>query len=136
MSFIELDGLGEVKESQLHPEGPANLAISFVGEPYQNDKGRTVIKVVCQIEEEGDWMAVNHFLALPMGDDEESTKEALMRNTARFLHLVGCPIENNGFDPNDMAGTRFQANLMQSEPSADGVVYNNIVLPRLPQEEE
>lgn len=135
MSFIELDGLGDVKESQLHPEGPANLRISFVGDPYQNDKGRTVIKCVCQIEEEGDWLPVNHFLALPMASDEEDTKDALMRNTARFLHLVSCPMEDNGFDPSDMVGAAFQANLTQSEPTSEGAIYNNIVLPRLPAEE-
>lgn len=136
MSFIEVDGLGNVKEPTVHPEGPAQLRVIHVGEPYNSPKsGRLVVQVMHEIEEAGDWQPVNHYLTFPMEGDEDNTKSLMMLGLARYLHAAGAPMEGNGFDPNDLNGLSFQAYLIQSEPNDNGDVFNNIKLPRLPNED-
>ncbi len=140
MSFIELDGFGDVKEGKVHPEGPADLRITKVEEDTSK-KGRAMI--VCTIAfEDGDedYIPVREYLSLPREGDEEDTRKALMRNIKRFLAAFGVPFERNGFNIADLPGCTARLMVRQEEPEdesqkAAGVMYNRVNYPKLKDEE-
>ena len=136
MSFIEVEGLSEVQEGKIHPEGMVDLRVDDA-EQYTNDKGRDVIRCRIRIEEEGEWMPFMHFLAMPMEEDDQDKRKTIIRSMKRFLYWFNVPMEDNGFAVEDITGCT--ANLMiiqqESQDETSDDMFNALKLPRVPNAE-
>lgn len=140
MSFVQLDGIGDVKEPTIAPDGSYELVITDA-EAYQSEKnGRTIVK--CRIEFEGhdDYASFMHFLALPSRDlDIDGHQEGpeagqrkydmMMLSTRRFLELWGIPYEG-GFAVEDFHGARCKGKVT-SETDDEGRTFQRLVVPRI-----
>lgn len=139
MPFIDLgESFRDAKETPLAPEG--QLYDLICGDP---DVGDTSIIVPISFES-GEYRPMRHYLNLPQPRDLERDKErnqpagTTSRNKMlflkRFCYLFNIKYTENGFDTNDIAGARARANVSITEPNDKGDTYNQIVLPRLPDE--
>lgn len=139
MSFIELNGINEVVEPTIAPDGSYELMISIV-DPYTKDDGRSVIKTSIEFVDFPDYARFNNWLALPDrkldienhegGHDAGQKKfNNMLLNVKRFLALWSIQADN-GFDPMDLMGARCHANIT-SETDDQGRTFQRLLIPRI-----
>jgi len=138
MTFLQVGGLGDAKEPQLLPETRTTLVVDDV-HTYESDKnGRTITRIRHNVDDERytECNAVMHWLSYPMEDDEPETARLLTRGLKRYLVMSGVPFEAEGFNEEDLYGASFEANIIQDENEESGEVFNKIVVPRLPEDQD
>lgn len=131
MSFLELGGLGDAKEPEIYPEGEATLVVDDVHSYIKDDTKNQVIRVRHQIQDDGDWAPVYHYLSFPgEGDDEEKAKTKILM-IRRYLEMAGISYEANGFNEEDLYGANFTAALQVEHDEERNRDNNRINVPRL-----
>lgn len=94
------------------------------------------IRISIGIDDHLDAPNVSHFCSLPKADDDEGKAKFKARMLKRFLVAFNIPHDEDGFDVEDFPGAASELELRLSDPDENGNVYNRLVLPRLPDEEE
>lgn len=141
MPFVELNGMNDLKEPTLAPDGDYNLAITSA-EAYVNDKGRDVIKTRIEFEDHPEYAGFYHWVALPNmkldvdehpeGPEEGKKKyERMQLGVKRFLEQWGIPYDN-GFATEDLNGARTHAYVTIEARDDDPTKSNQrLITPRL-----
>jgi len=129
MSFIQLEGLNEVAEPQIQPEGSYDLVISDV-EDYVNDNGRTIIRLRLEFEGNDEAASFLYWISLPKEDDEIETQKLLLLSTKRCLAAFGISIDD-GFDPSDLVGATGNSAVSVEIPEGMDNEVNVLKLPKL-----
>ena len=137
MPFINVN-LSEIQEAKPVPNGKYDLVIVSCEETLTKEKQRPQFKIGIAIEGHDDAPPVNHYQGIPDPADEPNTfafKALLMK---RLLTLFGIAVSKDGFDTSSLAleliGARAKGELRLGKPNDSGVVYNELVLPRLKDE--
>jgi len=135
MSFIEINGLGDVQEDSVQPEGEYNLIVVDRYTYQKEGASNYIIRIKHAFEGIDNAMPATIWLSLPGPDDTPDVMKFKLRTLARYLHASGIPFESNGFNDEDIEiGTTFSCRVTLSEPDDNGNSYNNLLLPRLPHE--
>lgn len=133
MPFIDV-GLDQAQEPEAVPEGPYNLRVISFDSNQRTKAGDPKFLAVIAIEDEDHPDAQNVFLhmAVPTEQDDASKASFKRLQIARFLHAFGIPVEDNGFNDEDVIGCTADNVLLKQDELDDGTVVNVIQLPRLP----
>ncbi len=131
MAFVNLKGLDSVSEPKPVPEGTYTLRVVNVQTYTKEDTGRTVTKIVHEIDGHPDAAPVTLFLVHPKEDDDPGQNQRRLLDFKRYLTLAGVPFDESGFTEEDLYGATFEAYLRLGEPDQNGTQYNEIRLPRL-----
>lgn len=144
MPFIDMGNeFGDTKEAELAPQGRKYDLLCHDIEELEKE-GKRSLRVTMRIEgEDQDYAPFSHFLSLPnpeldqRNDEDKGHSPGTTTNTKmlmikRFLHAFDVPFTTQGFDPQDIPGSRSRLELTQE-------VYNDrrnqrISLPSLPEE--
>ena len=111
MSFIQLQGLADVKEKEHAPKGSNyNLTISDVVRYTKEETDNEVFKLTVDIEG-GTFRNVKHYLSLPGPQDDPSKTETKLLMIKRFLNMCGVPFSNDGFDEEAIYGATWVGGL-------------------------
>ena len=132
MSFITFGkSFSEVQEQKPVPAGIYHLrAVSVDG--YEKN-GKQSLKIMHEIEGHPEAGQVSHFLNLPVEGDEKLDIKMLF--IKRYLAAFHVPMEDNGFNPDDILGAEADVSLSLTEPrEGSSAVYNQIDLPKLADE--
>lgn len=132
MPRIEVN-LADTHEPQPVPAGQRYKLTIAEAEfrPEKND-----IRVSIGIDEHVTAPNVTHFISLPKPEDDEKKANFKRIMLARFLYWFGIPQDGDAFDTDDFPGATAELDLSLSEPNDNGDVYNRLVLPRLPRDNE
>lgn len=136
MPFIQAP-LAEVKEDVQVPEGEYDLRVVDVKvRESEKDDINTVYALTIAVESDEfpNAQPVRHWLTIPKPSHEYA--DLMWRSLKRFLHCFGIPFEANGFDDGDLEGATGRCFVGVAEPDEQGNTYNELRLPRLPQEED
>lgn len=137
--FINMPGLGDVREPKPVPAGRYDLTIAtaeFVD--AKSPEKAPNVKVSIGIDGHLDAPNLTHFISLPKQGEEASKTHFKLLMIKRFLHQFGIPYDQSrGFEVSDFPGARCNAQVNLSEPDPDtGAIYNRLALDRLPTEEK
>ena len=143
MSFIELEGMNDLKEPTLAPDGEYALMITSAElKDSRNSPGRGVIHCRIEFEDHDDYQSFMHWVALPSrqldidqnpdGPEEGQKKyNRMMLGVKRFLTLFNVPMEN-GFNVEELSGARTVAGVTQEAREDDESQINQrLVVPRV-----
>lgn len=134
MPFVNLPGLGDAKEGKAVPESRRPLTVDNV-KSYESDKGRHILQITHRIDDaDDDVLPVTIWLGHPKEDDDARTAKFMLLQLKRYFYMANVPFEADGYNEEDLYGASFEANLTLVENEETGEKYNNIVLPRLPDE--
>lgn len=130
MSFIQLVGIGEVKELACASEGRYSVVITDA-KMHEGKEDKTSIRCVLEIED-GDNRYANifHYISLPDGKDGAKDQMKLLM-AKRFFVQFGVPFDD-GIDMEALVGCRAEVNLGIDE--YQGQLKNILKLDRLPSE--
>ncbi len=73
---------------------------------------------------------IYHYLVWPDDTVDRESRERTIRNNKRFLHAFGVPIQDGGFDTEDLLGATATMMVGQEEGD-DGVIRNRLRIPRM-----
>ena len=107
MGFIDLEGIGDVKEKDLIPVGTYDFVIDDVkSEPKEG--GATGINLRCSAVgmSEEDYQPVFHYLTAPGQDHDKDAKAFLLLSIKRFCHIADVPLDG-GLNEEDLMGATF-----------------------------
>lgn len=129
-------------EPTIAPAGRYVLQITEAKEQVtgaqSKNPGSPMIRVSIGFPEHDDYQNFNHFIMLPTEEDDQKTVNNKVLNLKRFLTLFNIPFANGELDvPGlimDMTGATVQGEVGQTEPNANGDVYNNLKVPRIQQD--
>lgn len=163
MSFIEMPGLGDIKEQRIADENTYDLIItakeSYAKTPenervapgtegfaaVMEDALNYVIHVTIAFDGEPDLQPFSHWVTLPVPLDEPDKVKGKIRRLKRFLLLTKTPFDQNGFDEDDLFGATFSAFVTSEEmtdrdnqPMTDGSgaprFVNRLIVPRFKED--
>lgn len=125
MSFIDVDGLGDVKEQEAVPEGMYDVIVSKVLEKKDGD---TLIglSVIHEIEGDFDAPSVFHYLSFPIAGDDEKKVNNKKRFLKKYLDTFQIDVTKKGFDAALLEGATARVSLKLDE--FNGKVTNKINL--------
>lgn len=136
-SFVEIP-LDDVHEDKIVPEGEYELVASEVREIKDDESQKItayVVPLLIQDPPKGiapeDVGEVSLWLNLPAADDEPRDKKYKILNIKRFLHHFGVAQSGNGFNPQDVPGSKARCLVKQQVGKKDGVTRNIVVLPKI-----
>lgn len=129
MSFINLQGIQEVRELKNAPEGRYRMRI-VNAQSHETDNGMS-IQTILEIEADERYANVFHYVALPNGKDAAKDQMKLLM-AKRFFTQFGIPYEQNGVEIESFVGCAAEANLGVDE--YQGQTKNVLKLDRLPTE--
>lgn len=126
-------------EPTIAPKGRYTLRITEAKEqvtgPNSKNPGSPMIRVSIGFPENVEYQNFNHFIMLPTEDDDAKSLNNKVLGLKRFLTLFRVPFANGELDvPQlimDMVGSEADAEVSQTEPNAEGNVYNGLVVPRI-----
>jgi hypothetical protein len=131
MPVIQTD-LSEVKEPRPVPRATYALTISEAN--IIEDKHRVAVSI--GIDDHLDAPNINHTLWLDKDTDEDWQRTSNALNTKRFLVAFGIPHDDTEYNTDDFAGAKAEMEVSLTDPDSQGRVWNRLILPRLPDEEE
>ena len=142
MPFIDVGtDFKNAKETPLAPEAQYDLRCGAA--EVETDKDRIVIPIEF---ESGEYRPMRHFVNLPRAKDiDRDNERGVPHGTTtknkqlmikRFCYLFQIPYTDTGFDTDDVAGARARATVTTTPTDDRGNSYNQVVLPRLPEEAE
>lgn len=137
MTVIPVD-LNDVKEPSIAPAGRYNLQVleCKLGETGPNSKnpGTPMFTISVGFPDDIDYVPLRHFIVLPSQGDDAKTMKNKSLGLKRFLQAFRIPFSSNGIDTEElqlsMIGATANLEVSQSEPNAEGNIYNNLKLPR------
>ena len=141
MPFVTVEGLDELQDEKLSPEGSYSLLIVAATDKDKqgNDllsKGedgkpkRKMVRVSIRNEDLEDASLINHMLVFPVEEDEKQTRTLLMRNIKRFLTVFNVPIAG-GFNVDDLEGARGECLVaLEERNDKKGEFQNVLKLPK------
>lgn len=129
MSFINLQGLQEVKELRNAPEGRYLLRVTSA-KMHVTDNGVS-IQTILEIEASQKYANVFHYVALPNGQDAGKDQTKLLM-AKRFFTQFNIPIDGDGVEIEQFVGCSAEANLGVEE--YQGQSKNVLRMDRLPTE--
>lgn len=154
MSFIK-QAIADAKESEVAPEGTYDLRVHSAEEHVKQgaDKATSVKCVILFETGDGNYMPINHYIPLVTGDEEDDDKSSAEQKVnnklvmqKRFLELFNVSYQDDGFDPDDIAGATAEGvgviqdiqekNNLTGEVYATPFVSNKIRLPKSKSEEK
>lgn len=132
MGFMEVADLNEDYEDHPVEEGAYDLRIIKATEGLTKNGDRTMITVVIAVDGEDGVGAssIFHYICFPKSDDEDSTRRLMMQGITRFLKTFDVPMDDTGFDVEDMVGCTANNVLVKqdSRELADGTIFTSNVL--------
>lgn len=137
MTVIPVD-LGDVQEPSIAPQGRYNLQVleCVLKETGPNSKnpGNPMFQISVGFPDDIDYVPLRHFIVLPSEGDDAKTMKNKALGLKRFLQAFNVPYDRNGIDTEalqvQMIGATANLEVGQSEPNAEGNIYNNLKLPR------
>lgn len=137
MPFINVN-LDDSHESKPLPNGKYDLVITECVEVLTKAAQKPQYKITLQVEGHDNAPPVYHYQGLPSEGDEPSATAFKALLLKRFLKLFNIPYDSAGIDTEalamEMVGARAKAELKLGEPNDSGMVYNQLVVPRLADE--
>lgn len=141
MPFIDAgEDFKSAKETPLAPEGDL---YDLICDEAKYEDGKDYIEVPIRFET-SEYRPMRHFLNLPRDADANrdndrgvpagTTRKNKQIMIKRFYYLFNISYSDEGFDTDLIAGARARAGVSQSDADDRGNIYNNIILPRLPDE--
>jgi hypothetical protein len=133
MPLIDLPDLNQNFEPSPVPEGSYDLRIANC-EAKDSKAGKPMYQMMMIVEdnEYPNAQPINFFLSIPQPNDDQKTMQFKMQNIKRFLTAFDIPFEASGFNDEDVVGaTARQISVTQTEPTEEGLVYNEMHLPRV-----
>lgn len=138
MTFIAVN-FDDAVEPTIAPQGRYELLITEAKAvetgPNSKNPGSPMLRVSIGFPENVEYQTFNHFIMLPTGDEDKKTLNNRVLGLKRFLVMFGVPFDNHGIDVEqitmEMVGCRANGEVRQTEPNADGNVYNSLVVPRI-----
>lgn len=126
-------------EPVIAPQGSYTLQITAaqLAETGPNSKrpGSPMLKINIGFPDDVEYQSFNHFIMLPNEDDDKKQLNNKVLGLKRFLTLFNVPFSNGELDIEglamDMVGSTARAEVKQTEPNAEGVQYNSLVVPRI-----
>lgn len=104
MSFVEVP-LGAAQEAEAVPEAEYDLRVAKF-EQTTSKAGNNMYKAIVLVESEDhpNPSPIVEYLTLPNGADDEHANMKLL-NIKRFLAIFGVPMEESGFNDEDVVGS-------------------------------
>lgn len=135
MTFLQLNGLNDVRAPEIHPEGRVPLCI--VDAKVTEKDGKTNVRVILEIEEPhpqpgASYQNIFHYVSLPNANDDSDKVQTKLRMAKQFFVQFGIPF-NNGINVEEMVGCRAEANITAEE--YEGQLSNKIKTDPLPRGE-
>lgn len=150
MPFIDMGTeFGDTKEPELAPEGREyDLICKEIEENKDLAKGKNNIRVMILFESE-DYAPMFHYIGLPIPEKDQrndedkghapgTTTRTKMLMLKRFLTAFNVPFAANGFNPQDIVGSRARLAVTQETYKRDdGSISrsNRVTIPPLPSED-
>lgn len=129
MSFIELDGISDVHEPVVAPEGSYDFVIASA--QIKEKEGKKNILVILEFENvDANYANVMHNVSLPTSDDDPEKRKNKLLFAKRFFVQFGIPFEG-GVDIETFSGCRGRAKVKTDE--YEGKVKNILNLESLPE---
>lgn len=144
MPFIPVN-LDDVKEPKPAPEGRYRVQITGakVTKASENSKhpGHPQLQVTVGLPDEDSVPTFSHYISFPHPDDEPNSANFKMLLLKRFLHAFDLPYDPKGIDTEklcmEMVGRSTEMAVTQQASNKDpSAMFNALVLPRLPDEED
>lgn len=135
MSFIQMTGIDQASEPQPMPEAEYRMMVLGPGvldEIGQNKTPALVFKL--GFIEHPEAQNVRLTIWMPKPDDDAQKRNFKTLMLRRFLEAFQIPYDANGFNPEDAAGAEATVLVKLGEPNEQNMQYNEIVLPKLPNE--
>ena len=144
MPFIDMgEDFGKTAEVPMAVEGEYDLVCGDVG--HNTDNGKNTLSIQMKFED-GNYAPFLHFIALPQtekdkakdqdkGNTPGTTSKTKMLFAKRFCNAFGVEFTETGFDTKDIPGSRARIGISQSPADDQGRIFQNLRLPRLPDEE-
>lgn len=134
MTFLNIEGLGAAKESEVAPEGEYDLRVVSLEENQSKKSGKPKLQAMITIEgEQEDYQPIFLHMMLPEPDGEYNNLR--LRDIKRFCMLFSIPFEADGFNLDDAAGATAHGRVTVEE-NDKGEPQNSIILPRLEDEDD
>lgn len=137
MPFINVN-LDDIQEAKPVPGGKYEVQITACEETLTKEKQKPQYKMTLMILGHDDAPPVNHYQGIPAEDDEPNTAQFKALLLKRLLALFKIHVGKEGFDTSALAmeliGASATVELRLGKPNDSGVVYNELVLPRLKEE--
>ena len=142
MPFIEA-AIKDAKESVAVPEGEYDLRIVGVYDQVE-ENGFVICNVAIESGDHPNAALIRYFLNVPQNDDEPQKTSFKLLMMKRFLSAFEVPFEDTGFNTDDLEGATATLGLKQRSVDKDKqgntlsvpMIFNDIILPRLVEEEE
>ena len=132
MSFIELQGIEDVKEKELLPVAEYDFVVTDVKGEESSDSDAYKIRVRLEAEGAGDeYQPIWHYLTTPGSNDDADKRYWKLIMIKRFLHMCNLKLDG-GFNMEDLMGARLRAKIDASE--YEGREGRNLLLPQVPNE--
>lgn len=131
MSFIEMEGIDDVKEAEIQPEGEYNLVITSVTEGRNKDNNRDMIKCRLEFADYPEAQSILHQIALPNEEDDKDKRKFMLLMLKRFLAVFGVQMEGGGFEVEDLQGATGICKVKVDRPDGFDDDVNQLVLPKL-----
>lgn len=128
--------MGRGVEQTVAPEGDGyHLVVSKV-EAKETKKGDPMdVLTIRIVGADGQYSPFRHYITYPKADDSDDFVAMKAREIRRLCHLFGVDYSDDGFDPEDLAGTETTEGRLavESFEKDDGTVIENnrLVLPRV-----
>lgn len=139
MGFINTR-MGDAPEVKVASEGMYDLHVIRAELQRTKKDDRDMISVGIAIEGPEDYEILNQWFVLPNEDDweEENGRKAKMflRNLKRFLHVFGIEWSTEGFELESLEGAAGKCLVTTRTNEDTGQVFNDLRLPRLPEDAE
>lgn len=143
MSFMQLDGINDLREPTMAPEGEYALMITHAEvKDSKNSPGREVIHCRIEFTDHDEYASFMHWVAMPSkkldidenSDGPEEGKKKYTRmalGVKRFLNLFSIAMDD-GFATEDLMGACAIAGVAQEERSDDpSKVNQRLIVPRI-----
>lgn len=132
----------DATEPTIAPAGTYDLQITQVDvkETGPNSKvpGTPMYRISIGFVDNPDYLNLSHFAVLPSEEDDAKAINNKVLGLKRLLVAFKVPFQSGELDLEslamDMVGATARCEVGQTEPNADGAVYNNLKLPRIPEE--
>lgn len=133
MGFVNMDLGDSVREGELVPNGEYDLVI-VKAEDKPSKKGNPMTRIVIRIEDAPVPNAAPIMYYMNHLHPELPSDQRQMRalEIKRFLTMFGVPYGGDGFETEDLVGSRAKG-LVEQEEGEDGIMRHRLILPRLDQ---
>lgn len=131
MGFINMNLGDDVREGELVPNGEYELVIAKA-EDKPSKKGNPMTRIVIRIEDApvSNPAPVMYYMNHLTPDLPSDQRQMRSLEIKRFLTLFRVPFGDEGFETEDLVGSRARA-LVEQEQGEDGQMRHRLILPRL-----